>query len=99
MTKLLGVKLLEGQCKANGQWEPKKQLPGQSYIQHPDVGWYRVYHNLGKRFNIGLSLLGQPGIIKVVDVTNSYFAVEITVDGVYTDLPFYMSLSEVKIDG
>lgn len=93
MTKLLGKKLIQGSCDPKGQWVKGKQLPGQSFIQHPEPGFYRVYHNLNKQFNIGLSV--KEGVGKLGNITKDSFEVTVTRNNEPIDTYIYMSLSEV----
>lgn len=96
MTRLLKKPLLEANCDAKGKWLPRRHLPGQSYIQHPDSGFYRVIHNHKKLYNVGVSLLGKKGHIEVSNITDISFDVRISLEGTPADMPFYMSLSEAQ---
>ena len=99
MTKMLGKKVWEAECDTYGKWRTGKELPGQSYVQHLDIGKYRVVHNADKLFNVGLSLRGELGLIQLTDISNVAFAVEISIDGEPKDLPFYMCISEAATNG
>ena len=97
MTKILRKPRIEGECDSKGQWLPKKQLLGQSYIQHPEPGFYRVIHNLNKMYNVGTSLLGKQGTVEIFNITLISFDVNIKLNGTPVDIPFHMTLSEAEI--
>lgn len=65
-----------------------------------DKGCYTIEHMGGSnKYNLGLSLLTQPGIIVIKDAGINSFSVETRIDGELVDLDFSFSLNLTVMAG
>lgn len=84
----------EGACNADGSFKKGWQPPGQWYVRKEGAGKYTVVHNQNRiDYGVSASLLkDDKGTIKVSDLKDVSFLIEIRCGETAVDLPFRFTM-------
>lgn len=98
-----------GEVSKQGRWarNPGSWLVQRFWQLHPDtkqpepdkVGCYRIVHNLNNiNYSVSLHLHGEPGNIKIENMSENSFDVETTLSGVPALLEFGFTLALISLE-